>query len=81
MITPPNFGAGAGIWFPWIVVVALGEPSTPVTCWAITGMATMRVMTLGVSASRSNQLFTPQDFDIDERVSEGGAAVELRLMT
>ena len=24
LITPPNFGGGAGIWFPLIVVVALG---------------------------------------------------------
>src|SRR3954464_15179539 len=36
-ITPPNFGSGAGIWFPSIVVVALGEPDTPVTCWAPAG--------------------------------------------
>src|SRR3954466_201373 len=34
LITPPNFGSGAGIWFPSIVVVALGEPDTPVTCCA-----------------------------------------------
>src|SRR6202011_5762338 len=28
------FGGGGGIWFPSIVVVALGEPNSPVTCWA-----------------------------------------------
>src|SRR4029453_18260606 len=37
LITPPNFGGGTGIWFPSIVVVALGEPSSPVTCCAATG--------------------------------------------
>src|SRR5262245_28536066 len=31
LITPPNFGSGAGSCFPSIVVVALGEPGTPVT--------------------------------------------------
>jgi hypothetical protein len=31
LITPPNSGAGVGICFPSIVVVAPGEPGTPVT--------------------------------------------------
>jgi hypothetical protein len=31
-ITPPNFGSGGGSCFPSIVVVAPGEPGTPVTC-------------------------------------------------
>jgi hypothetical protein len=30
LITPPNFGGGGGSWFPLIVVVALGEPGSPV---------------------------------------------------
>src|SRR5271165_3922819 len=34
LITPPNFGSGGGSCLPSIVVVALGEPSTPVTCGA-----------------------------------------------
>src|SRR5437667_8494618 len=34
LITPPNFGSGAGSCFPLMVVVAPGEPSVPVTCWA-----------------------------------------------
>src|SRR5436309_1618374 len=34
LITPPNFGSGGGSCFPSIVVVALGEPGTPVTCRA-----------------------------------------------
>ena len=29
LITPPNFGSGGGIWLPGMVVVALGEPRTP----------------------------------------------------
>ena len=32
LITPPNFGSGGGSCFPSIVVVAPGEPGTPVTC-------------------------------------------------
>src|SRR4030095_6818505 len=34
LITPPNFGSGAGSCLLSMVVVALGEPSVPVTCWA-----------------------------------------------
>src|SRR5208282_1835731 len=47
LMTPPNFGGGGGNWFPGIVVVALGEPSTPVTCCAATGA------TASVAASRN----------------------------
>ena len=32
LITPPNFGSGAGSCLPLMVVVALGEPGTPVIC-------------------------------------------------
>src|SRR6266478_838972 len=34
LMTPPNGGGGAGSWLPSMVVVALGEPKTPVTCGA-----------------------------------------------
>ena len=34
LITPPNFGSGGGNWVLGTVVVALGAPSVPVTCWA-----------------------------------------------
>src|SRR5271169_5498509 len=40
LITPPNFGGGGGSCLPSIVVVALGEPGTPVTCCAAAGTAT-----------------------------------------
>ena len=30
LITPPNFGSGGGNCLPLMVVVALGEPGTPV---------------------------------------------------
>src|SRR5213596_93755 len=32
LITPPNFGSGAGSCFPLMVVVAPGEPGVPVVC-------------------------------------------------
>src|SRR6188474_106567 len=41
-ITPPNFGSGGGSCFPSIVVVAPGEPGTPVVCCASAGDAKMR---------------------------------------
>ena len=34
LITPPNFGSGGGSCSPPMVVVALGEPNSPVTCCA-----------------------------------------------
>jgi hypothetical protein len=37
VIVPPNAGSGAGICLPGMVVVALGEPSTPVTVCAKAG--------------------------------------------
>src|SRR5512143_254246 len=40
LITPPNFGSGGGSCFPLSVVVALGEPNSPVTCCAAAGPAT-----------------------------------------
>src|SRR5882757_10947098 len=36
LITPPNFGSGAGSSLPSIEIVALGEPGAPVICWART---------------------------------------------
>src|SRR5262249_32524522 len=33
-ILPSNFWGGGGSWLPGIVVVASGEPGTPVVCWA-----------------------------------------------
>ena len=36
LMTPPNFGSGGGSCLPLMVVVALGEPSVPVTCCAST---------------------------------------------
>ena len=48
LITPPKAGAGGGSWLPGIVVVAAGEPSTPVTTWALVpaGTTPMRRMEL-----------------------------------
>src|SRR5262245_37036155 len=37
LMTPPNFDGGGGRYFPSMVVVALGEPATPVVCCAIAG--------------------------------------------
>src|SRR4030095_1923443 len=40
LIDPPKLGGGGGSCFPSIVVVAPGEPSSPVTCWASAVMET-----------------------------------------
>src|SRR5262245_28229135 len=36
-ILPPNLGGGGGIWFPGMVVVALGDPGTPVVSMPLAG--------------------------------------------
>src|SRR5271154_2996628 len=38
LITPPNGIGGGGSCFPSSVTVALGEPGTPVICWAKAGV-------------------------------------------
>src|SRR5271167_4414514 len=38
LITPPNCIGGGGSCFPSSVTVALGEPGTPVICWAEAGV-------------------------------------------
>src|SRR5438477_5989089 len=50
VITPPNFGGGAGSWLPCTVVVALGEPNVPVTTCAAAG-ATAKVAMINSAAA------------------------------
>src|SRR6267378_2004791 len=40
LMTPPKFGDGGGRYLPSMVVVALGEPGTPLICWAPAGPQT-----------------------------------------
>ena len=54
LITPPNFGAGAGSCLPSTVVVALAEPSWPVTCWA----ETTEIVPCNNNAKRYKKLFS-----------------------
>src|SRR5262245_54669245 len=50
-ILPPNFGGSGGSWLPSIVVVAAGEPGTPVVCWPNAGT---KVSTATVRAANAN---------------------------
>src|SRR4029450_3025930 len=54
LITPPNFGSGGGSCLRSMVVVALGEPSSPVTCWDWVDAADAR--TTAVSPNQKNVL-------------------------
>ncbi len=50
LMTPPNFGGGAGSCVPFTVVVALAEPATPVVCWApATQTVSSRIESVGPS--------------------------------
>ena len=57
-MTPPNFGSGAGSCLPSMVVVALGEPGTPVVSTARAG-ATV-ASTLPASMKTSNNVIGGQ---------------------
>src|SRR5688572_33076496 len=69
---PEKAGGGGGMYLPSIVVVALGEPGTPVVSCAITGVAARRAMVLAVSESRIDRLCflagSPREFEIAEFV-------------
>jgi len=69
VIVPPNCGSGAGIWLPGIVVVALGEPSVPVTTCAATGTAASTMATYN-AAMMVIDVFTPE---VGPRGSTSGA--------
>jgi hypothetical protein len=51
LITPPNFGGGGGSYFPSSVMVALGEPGTPMICWARTALAVNNQVTVNIAPS------------------------------
>jgi len=58
LITPPNFGSGGGSCFPSMVVVAPGEPGTPVVSWAeAVAAASMATRTKVRIADRNNLVF------------------------
>ena len=58
LMTPPNSGSGAGSCLPLIVVVALGEPSSPVICWFLTGMIVHAVTRRAMTASNPKRNFS-----------------------
>src|SRR5438132_10191370 len=55
LITPANIGGGGGSCFPSIVVVALGEPGTPLICWACAVTAANDNPTQKESSPRTRQ--------------------------
>src|SRR6478672_3442252 len=56
LITPPNFGSGAGSCLLLTVLLALGEPGVPVTCCACATTGAARI-TAALIASRGNAAF------------------------
>src|SRR5512137_875514 len=47
-ITPPNFGSGGGSCLPSMVVVAMGDPSVPVICWAMLTAGVVRTAAVSI---------------------------------
>jgi len=58
LITPPNFGLGGGSSFPLIVMVAPGDPGSPVICTADACPATNREAISRNSASASRRILS-----------------------
>ena len=52
LITPPNVGGVGGSCFPSIVVVALGEPGTPLICCAVADAALISARATDVISNR-----------------------------
>src|SRR5271165_234480 len=60
LITPPNGAGGGGSCLPSMVVVALGEPGTPVICCAETDTVhSMAMATVGANPNQWNVLMAP----------------------
>src|ERR1700730_7569841 len=59
LITSPNFRGGGGTCFPLIVVVALGDPGTPLICWACAVTAASDNPTQNESSLRNRQPMIP----------------------
>jgi hypothetical protein len=80
LITPPNFGSGGGSCLPLIVVVALGEPSTPVTCCADARPMRPREAIRGYCQSEGTafSLLAPM---VEFRETEGFAPSILQVLT
>src|SRR5882724_8420891 len=51
LITPPNDSGGGGSCFPSSVIVALGEPGTPVIFWACPTLAVITQATVNTIPS------------------------------
>src|SRR5271169_3062511 len=49
LIWPSNFCGGGGMYRPSIVVVASGEPLTPVVCWALAKLVVNRDTIINVA--------------------------------
>ena len=81
---PAKGGGGFGIYLPSMVVVALGEPGTPVVSCAITGRATRRARVLAVTDSRVDRVDffpgAPHDFAIAKLLSDESCVVALGML-
>src|ERR1700734_3094532 len=62
LITPPNFGGGAGSCLPSTVVVALAEPNVPVTTCAPTGATVNAAASRNTAASVMTPIFLDSNF-------------------
>jgi len=58
LITPPNFDGGGGSCFPLMLSVALGEPGTPVICWAMLKVGIVKTTAI----SRPRMMVAPKVF-------------------
>src|SRR5208282_603669 len=58
LITPPKGSGGGGSCFPLSVTVALGEPGTPVICWACATLAVINQAIVNTIPSDSRLVLT-----------------------
>src|SRR5579872_2942909 len=76
LMTPPNFGSGGGSCLPVIVVVALEEPSTPLTSCALTPAERMTV-SVNVAAINRPMLIASSSTSIIHHARYASLALDL----
>ncbi len=78
LITPPNFGSGGGSCFPLMVVVALGEPGSPVTTGAGYCVAGVALVAAGTRRPRRSNWAATVDAKLNNKAIASAAANGLR---
>src|SRR5208282_6090705 len=81
LITPPNGAGGGGSCLPSMVVVALGEPGTPVICCAEAGIThNNEIATVGANPNQWNVLMASSPSGLS-RLDKARQSIDLHALS